>query len=135
MAVLLALPLVVFAAAHSQRDDSQSGLKVSKLLLLINPTARTVTDESQLRILATAIPGLDVASGAAHGTVTSVTAKPNDTLVDGAVLFQVDGINRIGFASSLPFYRTISSGTEGEQAAALMDDDAKKVAAARGAGI
>lgn len=60
-----------------------------------------------------AIPGPEIAAGVARGTITSVGVAPGDALADGAVLFQVDGIDRVGFVSSVPFYRPISSGTEG----------------------
>ncbi|MGE0598903.1 MAG: hypothetical protein AB7J35_03645 [Dehalococcoidia bacterium] len=119
VAVIVVSPL--FAAlliARSSTAPDRLGSKDTRSFLTA-PTPRTVTDERQLRIVATAIPGPDVNAGAAHGTVTSVTVEPGDRLVDGVVLFQIDGIDRIGFASSVPFYRALSSGAEGEDVAEL----------------
>ncbi|MGE3074197.1 MAG: hypothetical protein AB7N24_13165 [Dehalococcoidia bacterium] len=118
LAAVLILPLFA-AGVVAWDDDSLSITKSSANPLLTAPTPRTVTDERQLRILATAIPGPEVAAGVTRGTITSVSATPGEALADGAVLFQVDGIDRIGFASSVPFYRTISVGTEGEDVAEL----------------
>jgi hypothetical protein len=116
-ALLFALPLavVVFLAT---RDDSLTS-HPSSSPLIASPTPRTVTDERQLRIVTTVIPGPEIAAGAARGTVTSVRAKAGDTVADGAGLYQVDGVERVGFASSLPFYRPIASGAEGEDVAEL----------------
>ncbi|HNM78135.1 MAG TPA: hypothetical protein PKI89_07225 [Tepidiformaceae bacterium] len=118
LAAVAVLP-VVAAALLSRSGDDLDTARVSAEALVTAPTARTVTDERQLRIVASAIPGPDVAAGTARGTVTSVAVKPGDTLADGAMLFAVDGIDRIGFASSLPFYRAISSGVEGDDVAEL----------------
>lgn len=112
------LPLLL-AAVLTLRQDELGDDGHSTSPLFSSPTSRTVTDERQLRIVATAIPGPEVAAGAARGTVTSVKARPGDALAGGAVLFQVDGIDRVGFASSIPFYRPIASGTEGPDVAEL----------------
>jgi hypothetical protein len=102
--------LGILAAAAVESEDS---FEAEYSRTVTSPTLRTVTDERQARISAVAIPGPEVAAGAARGTITSVTVKPGETLADGAVLFQVDGIDRVGFASTIPFYRPISPGTEG----------------------
>ena len=118
LGIALLLPLFV-AAGLALRADDLSATERSANPLLTAPTPRTVTDERQLRIVTTAIPGPEIAAGAAHGTLTSVVVKPGDVLADGAVLFQVDGIDRVGFASSIPFFRPIASGTEGADVAEL----------------
>ena len=110
---LFALSLVVLA------DDGLAESTQAATPLHTSPTPRTVTDERQLRIVAQAIPGPEVAAGAARGTVTSVTAKAGDALADGGVLFQVDGVDRVGFASAIPFYRPIVPGDEGADVAEL----------------
>lgn len=103
--------ILPFALQHF--DDSDAAFETGLTPLLTSPTPRTITDERSVRIMATALPGPEVAAGPARGTITAVGVAPGDTLTDGAVLFQVDGIDRIGFASSIPFYRPISPGTEG----------------------
>jgi hypothetical protein len=117
-AAIVLLPLFV-AGVLAWRDDPLSVTERSASPFLSSPTSRTITDERQVRIMATAIPGPEVAAGPARGTITAVGVAPGDTLTDGAVLFQVDGIDRIGFASSIPFYRPISPGTEGPDVAEL----------------
>lgn len=115
LAILAAivLPPLFVAGVLAWRDDPLSATDRSASPLLTSPTPRTITDERQVRIVATAQPGPEVAAGPARGTITTVGVAPDDTLIDGAVLFQVDGIDRIGFASSIPFYRPISPGTQG----------------------
>lgn len=103
--------ILPFALQHF--DDSDAAFQTGLAPLLVPPTPRTITDERQVRIMATALPGPEVTAGPARGTITTVGVAPDDTLIDGAVLFQVDGIDRIGFASSIPFYRPISPGTQG----------------------
>ena len=118
LAAILLLPLFV-AGVLVWRDDPLSATERSANPFLSSPTPRTITDERQVRIVAAAIPGPEVAAGLARGTITAVGVAPDDTLVDGAVLFQVDGIDRIGFASSLPFYRPLASGAVGADVAQL----------------
>lgn len=115
LAILAAivLPPLFVAGVLAWRDDPLSATERSANPFLSSPTPRTITDERQVRIMATALPGPEVAAGPARGTITAVGVAPGDTLTDGAVLFQVDGIDRVGFASSIPFYRPISPGTEG----------------------
>ena len=110
---LVAAPLAVLLAVRTGSAGEPSAFRVSASPLLSSPTPRTITDERQVRIVATALPGPEVAAGPANGTVTAVGVAPGDPLVDGAILFQVDGVDRIGFASSIPFYRPISPGTRG----------------------
>lgn len=118
LAATLLLPLLA-AGGLALRGDGLSETERSAAPVLTSPTPRTVTDERQLRIAATVIPGPEVAAGAARGTVTAVGVSPGDALADGAVLFQVDGVDRIGFASSIPFYRPIATGVEGPDVAQL----------------
>jgi hypothetical protein len=110
-AAALGLVVVVPVAAVIlvQRSDGGGSFGVHASPVASAGTPRTVTDERTVRVVAAAIPGPQVAAGAVRGTVTSVTAKAGAALVDGAVLFQVDGIDRIGFASSVPFFRPISA--------------------------
>lgn len=112
LAAIVLLPLLA-AGGLAFRDDDLEETARSATPVLTSPTPRIVTDERQLRIVAAAIPGPEIAAGVARGTITSVSVAPGDALGDGAVLFQVDGIDRVGFASSIPFFRPISSGTEG----------------------
>jgi hypothetical protein len=109
---IVALPVIATAFAVAVEGEL-SDVRERSAAFLTSPTPRTITDERQVRIVATALPGPEVAAGPARGTITAVGVAPGDTLVDGAVLFQVDGIDRFGFASSIPFYRPISPGTEG----------------------
>jgi hypothetical protein len=109
---IVALPVIATAFAVAVEGEL-SDVRERSAAFLTSPTPRTITDERQVRIVATALPGPEVAAGPARGTITAVGVAPGDTLVDGAVLFQVDGIDRFGFASSIPFYRPISAGTEG----------------------
>lgn len=118
LAAIVLLPLLV-AGVLAWRDDPLSATDRTAGPLISSPTPRTITDERQVRIMATALPGPEVTAGPARGTITAVRVAPGSTLVDGAVLFQVDGVDRIGFASSLPFYRPISPGTEGPDVAEL----------------
>ena len=116
---LVAAPLAVLLAVRTGSGGEPSAFQVSASPLLTSPTPRTITDERQVRIMATALPGPEVAAAPARGTITAVGVAPGDTLTDGAILFQVDGVDRIGFASSVPFYRPISPGTEGSDVAEL----------------
>ena len=118
LAATLLLPLLA-AGALALRDDELGETERSSEPVITSSTPRTVTDERQLRIVATAIPGPEVAAGAARGTVTAVGIAAGDTLANGLVLFQVDGIDRVGFASSIPFYRPIAPGTSGADVAEL----------------
>ncbi len=120
-AVVLGLMVLVpvLAVALAQRSGNSAPFAVHSAAVASAGTPRTVTDERQLRIVAAAIPGPQIAAGAARGTVTSVSAKAGAPLADGAVLFQIDGVDRVGFASSIPFYRPISAGTEGADVAEL----------------
>jgi hypothetical protein len=110
---LAALGLVVIAplvaVILAQRSDDTDPFATHAAPVTAPATPRTVTDERTVRIVSAAIPGPQVAAGPARGTVTSVTAKAGGALADGAVLFQVDGVDRVGFASSIPFYRPISA--------------------------
>lgn len=116
---LIAVPLAVLLAVRANSGGSPAAFSPSAGPLFAASTPRTVTDERQLRIVATAIAGPEVAAGAARGTITAVQVTPGAKLADGAVLYQVDGIDRMGFASSVPFYRPIASGAEGEDVAEL----------------
>lgn len=116
---LIAAPVAVLLAVRSGSGGAPSAFSPSTSALLAASTPRTVTDERQLRIVATAIPGPEVAGGAARGTITAVRIAPGAKLADGQVLYQVDGIDRVGFASSIPFYRAIASGAAGEDVAEL----------------
>lgn len=118
LAAIVLLPLFA-AGGLALRSDELGVTERSAGPLLSSPTPRTITDERQVRIVATALPGPEVAAGPARGTITAVGVAPDDTLVDGVVLFQVDGIDRIGFASSLPFYRPLASGAVGADVAEL----------------
>jgi hypothetical protein len=110
-------PVIAVVLAH--RSDGSDSFAVHSAPVASPGTPRTVTDERQLRIVAAAIPGPQIAAGPARGTVTSVTVKPGGTLADGAVLFQADGVDRVGFASSIPFYRPISANAEAADVAEL----------------
>lgn len=109
----------VVAVILSQRSDDPDTFATHATPVSSPPTPRTVTDERTVRIVATAIAGPQIAGGPARGTVTSVAVKPGAALADGAVVLQVDGVDRIGFASSIPFYRPISPNTEGADVAEL----------------
>jgi hypothetical protein len=122
-AVLVALivgPALVLLSVRLSTDESlDTSERGHTASVLASPTSRTVTDERQLRIFAVAIVGPEIPSGAARGTVTAVIAEPDARMADGELLFQVDGIDCVGFASSLPLYRSIAPGTEGEDVAEL----------------
>lgn len=113
------LPLLATAAIVLWSESELRATSADSRPASSAATSRTVTDERQLRIAAVAIPGPEVASGAARGTVTSVTVAIGAKLADGEPILQVDGIDRAGFASSIPFYRPISSGAEGQDVAEL----------------
>ncbi len=118
LAAVLTLPILAVGGL-ALRHDGLSETATSAAPVVTSPTPRTVTDERQMRIVATAIPGPEVAAGTARGTITAVGIAPGGPLADGAVLFQVDGVDRVGFASSIPFYRPIAPGTEGADVAEL----------------
>lgn len=117
--VLIAAPLAVLLAVRANSGGSPAAFSPSAGALLAASTPRTVTDERQLRIVAAAIQGPEVSAGAARGTITAVKVTAGAKLADGVALYQVDGVDRVGFASSVPFYRPIASGTEGEDVAEL----------------
>ena len=56
MVAAILLPLLL-AGGLAVRDDRLRGAESSAKPMLTSPTPRTVTDERQLRIVATAIPG------------------------------------------------------------------------------
>ena len=58
---LIALPLAVLLAVRSNSGDTPAAFSPSAKPLLAASTPRTVTDERQLRIVATAIPHVHTA--------------------------------------------------------------------------
>jgi hypothetical protein len=63
--------------------DDSLGSDPSSAPLIASPTPRTATDERQLRIVTTVIPGPEAAAGAARGTVTLTALR---TLTFAAVI-------------------------------------------------
>ena len=55
--ILIAVPLAALLAVRASSGDSPSAFSPSAAPLVAASTPRTVTDERQLRIVATAIPG------------------------------------------------------------------------------
>jgi hypothetical protein len=93
LALIVLAPLV--AVILAQRSDDTDPFATHAAPVTSQPTPRIVTDERTVRIVAVAIPGPQIAAGPARGTVTSVSAKAGAAFADGAVLFQLDGIDRI----------------------------------------
>lgn len=118
--MLLTLSLVAaVAGAQCTRDDTLPALSTAAAPLLTAPTPRTVTDERAIRLVPVVDKGPEVLAPRLDGIVTAVYVKPGDRLPDGKPVLSVSGVDRLGFAAVTPFYRPISSGTEGPDVESL----------------
>lgn len=73
LAAIVLLPLFV-AGVLAWRDDPLSATDRSANPFLSSPTPRTITDERQVRIVATTVPGLEVAVELTRGTHAIATS-------------------------------------------------------------
>jgi hypothetical protein len=48
------------------------------------------------------------------GTVTAVSVAPGDTIQEGAVVAEIDGVDRIAAETASPFYRPLAQGSQGD---------------------
>ena len=94
-------------------------MSVTAAPILTSATARTVTDERAVRLVPVVDKGPEVLAPRLEGIVTAVYVKPGDALADGMPILSVSGIDRLGFAAATPFYRPISSGTDGPDVESL----------------
>jgi hypothetical protein len=118
LGALVVLPLLAGGGLFLLDDDLNESERTEQPVLS-SPTPRTVTDERQMRIVASALAGPEIGAGTARGTITGVVLQPGVVMEQSAVLFQVDGIDRVGFASSIPFYRPIASSADGADVSEL----------------
>lgn len=118
VAAIAVLPVIAsgLLALQERRLASTPGKEAP---LLVEPAARSITDESPIVVAVTVVPGPEVLAGQATGTITAVGVGPGDRIADGSIIFEVDGVGRLGFASAAPFYRAIRPGTEGADVAEL----------------
>lgn len=120
VAALLAAGLGAFAiAAQCTRGDTLPALSINAEPLLTSATPRTVTDERAVRLVPAVEKGPEVLAPRLDGIVTAVYVKPGDRLADGKPVLSVSGVDRLGFAAAMPFYRPISSGAEGPDVESL----------------
>src|SRR5690606_22795008 len=114
LALLVALPAVLLAAAWLNRSDSVDGVTIRREAVLTEATARTVTDSRPAALRLTWEPGIELYAPPWNGTVTRLYATPGDVLVPGDPILAIDGIDRIAIPAEQPFYRPIRSGVTGD---------------------
>ena len=58
--------------------------------------------------------GVDIVAPGWSGTVTEVSVTSGNTITSGTIIAKIDGIGRMAFHSSSPFFRPISRGDSGQ---------------------
>ena len=94
LALLVALPAILLAAAWLNRSNSVDGVTIRREAVLTEATARTVTDSRPAALRLSWEPGIELFAQPWNGTVTRLYAAPGDMLVPGDPILAIDGSGR-----------------------------------------
>lgn len=117
--LLIVVPLVLLLAVRTVTDDTIQGLDpVPEPVLLALKTREVVNSHAVVIVPEWNEPSALLAPEW-FGVVTEMYVDSGDSVASGDVVLQIDGIDRVAFHTSQPFYRMLRRGDTGPDVASL----------------
>lgn len=101
------------------RSDTLTDIPAVEVPLVASPTIVEALDRTPVTVSVERAEPPVVLAPQWSGTVTALYVTADEDIESGDAVAQVDGLDRIAVASSVPFYRSLSAGDRGDDVAAL----------------
>lgn len=117
--LLVATPAALLVWMRTQTEDRLAGLEPDPVPVILQVERREVTDVTAVTVVGAWGEPAIVTAPPWHGTVTRVVVAAGDRVMSGDVVTRIDAIDRVGVASSDPFWRDLRRRDTGDDVVML----------------